>query len=166
MKKWGILALCVLMAAGGVLHAQEKMSKRERRHEKTEKIQRMVNAQEYKFVARHALPMSGRSINLTSEYNMSVAGDSVIAFLPFFGRAYVAPINPAEGGIKFQSADFVYRLQNAKKGGWTALITVKEAQQRYDIALHITATGSANLSVFDNARQSISFTGHIEERRK
>ncbi|MCL2739470.1 MAG: DUF4251 domain-containing protein [Bacteroidales bacterium] len=166
MKKMGILTLCALIAAGGALYAQEKKSKKERRLEVAEKVQGMVHAQEYKFVAQQALPMSGRSINLTADYDMSVAKDSVIAYLPFFGRAYVAPVNPLEGGIKFQSVDFDYKLQNAKKGGWTAHIVVRNAQQRIELTLHITTTGLASLSVLDHTRQTISFSGYLEERTK
>ena len=166
MKKMGILTLCALITAGGALYAQEKRSKRERRQEEKEKVQGMVDAQEYKFVAQFALPMSGRSINLASMYDMVVTKDSVMAYLPYFGRAYVAPANPSEGGIKFQSADFDYTLKEAKKGGWTARIAVREAHHHYEITLNITTTGSANLSVSDNTRQPISFSGKIEARKE
>jgi len=166
MKKMGILTLCALLATGSMLYAQEKKSKKERRQEKIEEVQKMVYAQEYKFVAQQALPMSGRSVILTPEYDMTVTKDTVMAYLPFFGRAYVAPVHPLEGGIKFQTAKFDYKLQNAKKGGWTVDIAVREAQRLYDIKLHITATGSASLTVIDPTRQTISFHGNIEDRRK
>ncbi|MCL2726755.1 MAG: DUF4251 domain-containing protein [Bacteroidales bacterium] len=163
MNKMGILTLCAFITAGSVLYAQEKRSKSELRQESTEKVQRLVNAQEYKFVAQYALPMTGRSINLTSNYDMIVTKDSVMAYLPYFGRAYVAPANPSEGGIKFKSADFVYTLKEAKKGGWSAHIALKEANHHYEITLNITTTGSANISVSDNTRQPISFNGYITD---
>jgi len=50
MKKMGIVTLCAFMAAGSVLYAQERKSKRERQQEEREKVQKMVHAQEYKFV--------------------------------------------------------------------------------------------------------------------
>jgi len=73
-------------------------------------------------------------------------------------------MNPAEGGIKFESTDFNYRLGNAKKGGWNAFITIKDAGRRIEMVLNITASGSANLSVDDNTRQTISFNGEIRKR--
>ena len=166
MKKIGILILMTLVATGSALYAQEKKSKKERMKEQTEKVQRMVEAQDYKFVAQHALPMSGRSISLTSEYDLRVSNDTIAAYLPYFGRAYTAPIDPTEGGIKFQSKDFDYRLENAKKGGWIAHIAIKDAKRRFEMILRITTSGSASLSVNDDTRQTISFNGYLEDRKK
>ena len=165
MKRLVFTALLILVAVSGAVYAQEKKSKKERRQEQAEAIQKMVEAQDYKFVAQRALPMSGRSIHLTSVYDLRVSKDTISAYLPYFGRAYVAPMNPSEGGIKFESKDFDYRLENAKKGGWNAFITIKDAGRRISMVLNITASGSANLSVNDDTRQSISFNGYIEEQR-
>ena len=164
MKRLIILAFLILVAASGSVHAQEKKSKKERQQEQAEKVQKMVEAQNYKFVAQRAFPMSGRSIDLASQYDLRVSNDTISAYLPYFGRAYVAPRNPSEGGIKFESKDFDYRLENAKKGGWNAFITIKDAGRRIGMILTITASGSANLSVNDDTRQTISFNGNIEKR--
>ncbi|MDR1172236.1 MAG: DUF4251 domain-containing protein [Bacteroidales bacterium] len=165
MKKLGILVL-LLVAVNGAMYAQEKKSKKERRQEQAEKVQEMVKAQDYRFVAQRALPMSGRSVNLTSEYDVTVGKDTVNAYLPYFGRAYVAPMYPSEGGIKFESKDFDYKLENAKKGGWNVYITIKDTNRRIGMILNISTSGSANLSVNDDSRQSISFNGYVDERKK
>ena len=164
MKRLVFIVLLMFVAVSGALYAQEKKSKKERQQEQAEMVQKMVEAQDYKFVAQRALPMSGRAIHLTSEYDLRVSKDTISAYLPYFGRAYVAPMNPAEGGIKFESTDFNYRLENAKKGGWNAFITIKDAGRRIEMVLNITASGSANLSVNDDTRQTISFNGEIRKR--
>jgi hypothetical protein len=166
MKKFGFWVLLLTVATGSVMYAQEKKSKKELRKEQAEKVQNMVEAQDYRFVAQHALPMSMRSIHLTSEYDLCVGKDIISAYLPYFGRAYVAPMNPSEGGIKFESKDFNDRIENAKKGGWTVHITIRDAQRRIEMVLNISAGGSANLSVNDDTRQSISFNGYVTERKK
>jgi len=166
MKRVGILAFLMLLALSSTVNAQEKKSKRELWQERAEKVQKMVEAQDYRFVAQHALPMSMRSVYLTSEYDLRVSKDTISAFLPYFGRAYVAPMNPSEGGIKFESRNFTYRLENAKKGGWIAYMNIKDSQRRVEMILNITESGSANLSVNDDTRQNISFNGYVEERKK
>ena len=166
MKKLGILILLMLVTASGAIYAQEKKSKKERRQEQVEKVQKMVEAQDYRFVAQRAIPMSMRSINLTSEYDLSVSSDTITAYLPYFGRAYTAPLYPAEGGIKFESKNFDYRLENAKKGGWIAHFAIKDAKQRIVMILNISPSGSASLSVNDDTRQTITFNGYIGERKK
>ena len=164
MKKLALLILLIFVA--GSLYAQEKKSKKERRIEQAEKVQKMVELQDYKFGAQRAIPMSGRTVHLTSEYDVRVSNDTIMAYLPYFGRAYVAPMDPSEGGIKFESRDFDYRIENAKKGGWVAYMTIKDARRRIDMILKISTNGSAVLSVNDDTRQTISFDGYVEERKK
>jgi hypothetical protein len=166
MKKIGLFILLMLVSANSTMYAQEKKSRKERQQEQAEKVQKMVEAQNYKFVAQRALPMSMRSVNLTSEYEMSVSKDTIKAHLPYFGRAYVAPMNPLEGGIRFESKDFIYRLENTKRGGWTAYINIIDAARRIEMILNVTTGGSASLLVNDNVRQSISFNGYVEELKK
>ena len=163
MKKFGILILLMLISANSAMYAQNTQSRRERQQEQAEKVQKMVEAQNYKFVAQRALPMSMRAVNLTSEYVMSVNKDAIIAHLPYFGRAYVAPVNSLEGGIRFESKNFSYSLENAKRGGWTVFINIMDAERRIEMILNITTSGSASLLVNDNVRQSISFNGYIDE---
>ena len=166
MKKFGILILMMLVTASGAIYAQEKKSRKERRQEQAEKVQKMVKAQDYKFVAQRAIPMSMRSINLTSEYDLCVSNDTITAHLPYFGRAYTAPLDPAEGGIKFESKDFDYRLENAKKDGWIVHFAIKDAKRRIVMILNISTSGSASLLVNDDSRQSITFNGYVGERKK
>jgi len=166
MKKLKILILIMLVTASGALYAQEKKSRKERRQEQVEKVQKMIEAQDYNFVARQAIPMSMQSVNLTSEYDLCVSNDTITAYLPYFGRSYSAPFNPAEGGIKFESKDFVYRLENAKKGGWIAHFAIKDAKRHINMVLHISTSGSASLSVNDDTRQTITFNGYIGERKR
>ena len=164
MKK--LVLLILVMIAAGTLFAQEKTSKKERRLEQAEKVQKLVELQDYKFVAQRALPMSGRTVHLTPEYDVRVSNDTISAYLPYYGRAYVAPMDPSEGGIKFVSKDFDYRIENAKKGGWVAYMTIKDARRRIEMVLKITTSGSAALSVHDDTRQMITFDGYIEEMKR
>ena len=165
MKRLGILILLMLVVLSGATYAQEKKSKKERQQEQTERTLKMVEAQDYIFVPQHASPMSGRSIALTGGFDMRVSEDVIKAYLPYYGRVYTAPMDPAEGAIKFDSRDFDYRIENAKKGGWTVHITIKDAKRPARMILNITTSGSASLSVNDDTRQSISFNGYIEEQR-
>jgi Ni/Co efflux regulator RcnB len=165
MKKLVLSVVCLLFVAGSAIDAQERRSRRERQQEQMEKVRKMVDAQDYRFVAQHAIPMGSRSIHLSPEYDVHIHRDTVTAHLPYFGRAYVAPMNPLEGGIKFNSTNFEYSLQQSKRGGWMVHITPKDAQRNFRLMLHITTTGSATLSVSDNTRQNISFNGFVEERR-
>lgn len=126
-------------------------------------VKAMVEARSYIFKAEFASPQSGRNINLTSEYDLTVKPDSVISYLPYFGRAYVAPINPAEGGIKFTSTSFDYKQVKRKKNGWEIMIKPRDASDVQDLYLTIFDNGTASLRVNSLNRQGISFSGHVME---
>ena len=156
-----IIAL-ITFAYNVEINAQEKKSKKELRIEEKAKIEQLVASQNFRFIAQQAHPMSGRSISLTSSYEMSISKDALTAHLPYYGRAYTAPYG-GDGGIKFNSNDFAYSIAEAKKGGWIINTTVKDKTKNYKLTLNITKSGSASLTVIDTDRQSITFNGYVCE---
>lgn len=136
----------------------ESLNKQETINDITLKIE----SQNYTFTPRTAIPMGGKSINLNYSYSLKVSKDTINSYLPYFGRAYVAPSPTDEGGIKFISTDFIYTTSDKKKGVWNIYIEPKDGQKKYKLRLDIGDSGYGTLSVQDNNRQSISFYGTIE----
>jgi hypothetical protein len=128
-------------------------------------VKKMVEEQNYIFKAERVLPQSGRSRQLTSDYDVIIAPDTIASFLPYFGRAYSAPINPAEGGIKFTSTKFEYK-RNAKGKGWEVTIRPKDASDIQQLYLNVYDNGRARLQVISINRQPISFDGYVVEGRE
>ncbi len=158
------ITLFVAVLALNTIQAQN--SKKDREKEKAARVQSIVSSKDFVFIAESALPTGGRSFYLTSTYNVSVLNDSVLSDLPYFGRAYSAPLNPAEGGIKFTSTNFDYKVQSRKRGGWDILITPKDTRDVRQLFLTASEDGYASLQVTSNNRQPISFRGYIKERKK
>lgn len=129
-------------------------------------VKNMVESSQYIFVAEFAIPMSGRTITLTSEYDLTVSRDSLIAYLPYYGRAYQAPLDPAQGGIKFTSVKFDCKTTKAKKGSWDISMVTKDQSDNNRLSLHIASNGRATLQVSSTFRQPITFTGYIKENPK
>ena len=127
-------------------------------------IQHMVNSKQFTFKAQTALPMTGMSKQLTTDYDVKFFGDSIVAYLPYFGRAYSAPYG-GEGGINFTSTQFEYKAKPRKKGGWDISIKTKDTRDVRELNFTISETGSANLQVNSNSRQPISFQGYVMERK-
>jgi hypothetical protein len=148
--------------------------------------ERIIEAQNYVFVATTAYPlnqmdiakvmsrMSGPnnsgSINLTgSSYDLNVKKDSLVAYLPYYGRSYTARIGSNEGGIKFKSKDFKYNSVRKKKGNW--VITMKPNDVRdsynsnYSLTLNVSTGGYGTLVVTSNNQQPISFYGYLAEQK-
>ncbi|HVU56865.1 MAG TPA: DUF4251 domain-containing protein [Puia sp.] len=130
---------------------------------KTAAIKALVDSQNYVFVAQSALPMSGRVRQLTSDYDLRVTKSSIVSYLPYFGRAYTAPIDPTKGGIQFTSKDFEYTAKPRDKGGWDVSIKPKDYRDVQQMSLSISSTGYATLQVTSTSRQPISFNGIIRK---
>jgi hypothetical protein len=148
-----ILFAIGIFGGSSVINAQEK---------KADEIKRIVESQNYVFVPQMANPQIGSSRQLTPDYDLTIAKDTVISFLPYFGRAYVAPVNPSEGGIKFTSTKFDYKPSNDGKS-WKITIKPKDAPEVQQLYLDIFDNGNATLQVISTNRQNISFTGYIKE---
>ena len=153
----GILCLLLVTLAYGPLSAQDN---------KKALTKDLIAAQEYVFKAQTALPMGGRTRQLTSEYDVKVAKDSVITYLPYFGRAYTAPLDPTQGGIQFTSKQFDYKVTPGKKGGWTILISPRDANDTRQLSLMISEDGYGTLNVTSNNRQPIMFNGYVTAREQ
>ncbi len=126
-------------------------------------VRQKVEAKKYTFVAQTAIPMRGRTVQLTSLYDLKITGDSVIAGLPYYGRAYSAPINPSDNGINFTSVSFDYKSTYRKKR-WEISIKPKDMQSVSEMNLIIYSNGRATLQVTSNNRQPISFNGVLSPK--
>jgi hypothetical protein len=126
-------------------------------------LKELVETKHFVFTAQTVLPLGGAMRQLTSEYDVKLSGDSLISYLPYFGRAY-GPINPGDdGGIKFTSTKFDYKTKARKKGGWDIMITPKDNRDVRQLNFTISASGYASLQVSSNNRQSISYNGYISK---
>jgi hypothetical protein len=125
----------------------------------------LISQNRYIFQAQSATPMSGRIRQLTSEYDVLVLKDTVTAYLPYFGRAYTAPINATDGGIKFTSTHFTNTTTARKKGGWDVLITPTDVNDVRSLTFTISEDGYTTLQVISNSRQPISFYGLITAKK-
>src|SRR5690606_13789712 len=98
---------------------------------------------------------------LNGGYDVKVTPDSVIAYLPFFGRSFVAPMDPTNGGIKFTSTDFSF-TKELKKKNYEITITPKDVRDIQQLYFTISPGGYAYLRGQSINRTPISFNGIIE----
>jgi hypothetical protein len=136
-------------------------------HKKDKKaeIKNLIQAQNYVFKAQSAMPMAGVTRQLTSDFDLQVSKDSIVSNLPYYGRAYTAPLNPSEGPLNFTSTNFQYLISNNKKGGWNVTIIPKDLQDPRQLTLTIFDNGSASMLVNSYNRQAISFNGYITAKK-
>jgi len=161
-KSMLVFSILLLASSTSVIFAQES-EKKSKKQERSEKVAALINSRHYVFEAQTVNPSGGRSRQLTSWYGVTLKGDTMGSELPYFGRAYSAPIGVSDGGINFVSTDFSYEANPAKKGGWNILIKPKDIDNAQQLTLAVSSSGQATLSVVSNNRQPISFMGIVKE---
>lgn len=149
----GIALLC----AGQSLFAQ---SKQERKEQKEKAVKEIVNSGYIKINVDRAVPMAGRSVNLTSSYSLEIHGDSILSYLPYFGRAYSAPYGGGEG-LTFKEMATEKEQTSKKKGRSEIKFRVKTKEDIYTFRIEVYSNGSATINVTPVNKQSITFYGDV-----
>lgn len=155
------LLLLMVVTVSGSLSAQE--TKAQKKAEKAAQIKAFIDAQNYTFVAQNAFPMGGRMRYITPDYNLTVTRDSVVSYLPFFGRAYQADYGSNKSPLDFKTKSFDYTATPGKKDGWNVTIKPKDNRSVQSMNLTVSSEGYASLQVTSNDRSAISFNGYVSE---
>jgi hypothetical protein len=168
MKLLLVFIITLTFVVVGFAQKGEKSGKElriEKEANKIELIKNLLDSRNYVFNATHALPMGGSSIFLNSSYDLTIKGDSVYSYLPYFGVAYQAEYGDRNGGIQFEEPVGDYSVESSKSGKQIRF-KVKAPKDSYQFLLSVSDLGYANLQVTCNNRQPINFYGTIEEVEK
>jgi hypothetical protein len=144
-------------------------------------IEKVVRAQNFVFNATTAIPMADNALNQVlnsypnsrnnllnlggSQYDVRVTKDSVVAYLPYFGRTFTPSMDPNDAGTRFKSKDFKYDAVK-KKNSWIITIVPNDVKEHQKLVFNVSQKGYASLSVTNINRQPISFNGNISEPRE
>ena len=117
-----------------------------------------------RYNVRNMFPNGSNLYELSAGYDLRVTPDSVIAYLPFFGRSFTAPMNPNEGGIKFTSTHFSYK-KHMRKGSHEIEIKPADNREISHVFLTITPAGYASLRVLSVNKSAIAYNGVVEANK-
>lgn len=152
----------VLVLAGQSLCAQTKKEKRE---QKAKEVKELIDSKRFTVDVNRAIPMGGRSLNLTSPYSLEMRGDSAISYLPYFGRAYSAPYGGGDG-LRFEKSITDYQTSFNKKGTAQIQFRTRTDDDTYAFNVEVFPNGSATITVIPVNKQSITFYGELAPAKK
>jgi hypothetical protein len=162
MKTLRYLCILVLIVGAGLNTTFAQNSKKDKKAEKEATIKKNVDSQNYTFMANYVLPQRGGGKQLTETYyDLKITKDSVIAFLPYYGRAYFDVPYNGDTGMKFTSTKFSYNVKPKKKG-WEVTITPSDVKNIDKVMLNISPDGYATLSINSANRDFISYDGYLK----
>ena len=132
---------------------------------KEAEVKKMIDGKMYNFSVQSAIPLRGGNIQLTYGYYLRVNKDTLIAYLPYYGRAYVAPMDPMDNGIDFTSTKFTYKSA-VKKNGYEISILPADTKDVRQMFLDVSSSGYTSLRITNLNRDAITFDGYLEPLKK
>jgi hypothetical protein len=129
------------------------------------KTKALIDSKSYVFKAQTALPTGAPARQLKSDYDLRVAPDKVICYLPFMGTASSAAGYSDGNSLDFTSTDFEYTQSDREKGGWDIVIKPRNVMEPRSLQLTVYTNGSASLMAYGNNKSNMSFNGYIMEDR-
>ena len=151
----------VILVSAYPQEKSKKQLKEEERQKKMQQIETLINSKDFIFVARYALPMGKRQIDLTSNPNyVKFNPEQFDGYMPFFGEATSGIGYGADQTIKFRDKPETYTIEKKKKN-YQVDAKVKGENDIYRLSLSVTFEGSASLSIVSNHRNTISYQGEI-----
>ena len=157
-----LLALVSLIVV--TAFAQEKSKKQikeEKKIEKQRQVEAMINAREFVFTGRTAMPSGYKSVSLTTTTNyVKFHPELIESYMPYYGRAYSGVGYGGDSGLKFEGKPEEYTFTKGKKN-YQVNATVKGERDTFSLSLTVSFEGSASLLINSNNRSSISYSGEI-----
>ena len=188
MKDIKFLLLIAFLTLGSFYSATAQDTTRKINREKriamqAADIKKLIDNKRFVFKAQFANPLgggvttiNGRLINISPtgnghiylnyDYDVKVKPDSVIAYLPYYGRTTFDASygNTNDSGVMFTSTKFGYTAKTGKKGSTVITITPTDAKYNRKMIFEIQENGNAQLQMIITNRNSISFDGYIAEK--
>jgi len=151
---WTALVLSIILTG---CSASKGLTKEEKATKEAE-LREAIENRAFVVEVDRALPTGAESRMLTSPYSLTIRGDTVKSYLPFFGRAYSVPYGGGDGLI-FNSTITDYQSSFDKKGKALIEFKTRSKEDALVYRIQIFLSGSASIDVTSINRQSISFHG-------
>ena len=157
-KKYLMVLLTMMLVACSTLTPAEKA---ERRAKRAQAVEQALAARHYRVSVNMMYPRNGKAKTVSSDYGLEVKGDTLVSYLPYFGRAYNVPYGGGKG-LNFTETFTEYHSKKLSNGATQVLIKVKNEEDVYEFILEIFDNGSTSIDMNSRERESINYSGNME----
>ena len=157
-----VMALTALVMLVGCATAEERAA---RAAEQAKAVKAALQERNYQIAINRMYPSRGASKTVSYGYSVVVRNDSLISYLPYFGRAYNVPYGGGNA-LDFSAPIRNYQESLPKSGLRHIEIDVKNNEDTYLYTLDIFDNGSTDINVRSRQREPISFSGEMEFKQK
>jgi len=153
-----IIVLLSVLYLSGCATSEEKAAQMA---EQAALVTRALNNREYKIAVDRMYPMRGSSRSASYGYSVEVRNDSLISYLPYFGRAYNVPYGGGKG-LNFSAPIGNYQEYMMRNGRRHIEIGVTNEEDTYLYTIEVFDNGNSSVEVRARQRERISYSGNVE----
>ena len=139
-----------------------KAEKAERDARIAQAVEKALSERHYSVEVNMMYPRRGRAVNITPDYCLQVKGDTLMSYLPYFGRAYNVPYGGGKG-LNFTATIKDYRVTEGRKGDKRIDILVDNDENIITYSLDVFSNGNTSIDVTSRNREPISYSGRLVE---
>ncbi|MFA5301367.1 MAG: DUF4251 domain-containing protein [Bacteroidales bacterium] len=164
MKRLVILSLVLLFFASESMEAQtRKEEKAARKAAQEQQVCDLVDSGSFAISFDRANPTRGMSRTLSPDYEMKFENNRVTTYLPYFGTAHTAPMDPTKLAIELTDQEIDVKTEKDPKKGYSVTFSAKtQTNENITFYLKITYSGMATLSINSSTREPISYLGNLK----
>lgn len=158
-----VIYLSVLFASALILWSSCATSeeKAAQMAELSANVTNALNSRDYKIAIDRMYPMRGSSRHVSYGYSVEVRNDTLISYLPYFGRAYNVPYGGGKG-LNFTAPIGNYQEFLKRNGQRHIEIGVTNDEDTYFYTIEVFDNGSSSVDVRARQRERISYSGNVE----
>jgi hypothetical protein len=156
-----LLGLCFNMQAQETRKKSRKELRAEQAAITAANVDSVMNSEQYTFMARTASSINMQQVQLSSGYDMTVRGDSVFVYLPYFGVIYRAGFDN-DGGVRLNTSMEEYEIEK-RKSAYEIKFMARKDGDTYRFDMSVSTSGYCSLVINSNNRQAITYTGILKD---
>ena len=150
------MAVMMLVACSTLTPAE----KDERRAKRAQAVEQALAARHYRVSVNMMYPRRGKAKTVSSDYGLEVKGETLVSYLPYFGRAYSVPYGGGKG-LDFTALISEYKAEKDDKGTTKISILVNNEEDDFSYFLTVFDNGQSTIDVRAREREPISFSGDL-----
>lgn len=158
MRHFVLFAISLIMAACSSLSSTERA---ERAAKVAQSVEKALAGRRYTVSINTMFPRNGRVVNVSPDYSVKVKGDTLVSYLPYFGRAYNVPYGGGKG-YNFTAPITDYQATKNRKGNTRITFRTNNEEDILTFMLDVFPDGSTTIDVTARERESISYSGQMD----
>ena len=149
----------LIMMAGLLAMACATLTPAERA-ELARKVSAALDERRYEIDIRTMSPRHGVTKTVTDRWSLEVKGDTVVSYLPYFGRAYNVPYGGGKG-LNFTAPIAEYTETVGQKNERRIQMVVTNDEDTYLYYIEVYENGNSFIDVQSKERDGISYSGNL-----